>query len=67
MDQRLNHTIFLDENGYGEVVLRETKVRVGRQVTVEALVEGQEENIHRVEQSLSLRVDRIRVSLVFSE
>jgi hypothetical protein len=49
------------------VALRETKVRVGRLVTVEALVEGQEETIHRVEQSLSVRVGRIRVSLVFSE
>lgn len=37
LDQRLNHTIFLTQCGYSEIVLKETKVRVGREVTVQSL------------------------------
>jgi hypothetical protein len=67
LDQRLNHTIFVRHSGYREVALREAKVRVGRLVTVEGVAGSKEENIHRVEQSLTVRVGSVRVSMVFSE
>ena len=37
LDQRLNHTIFLAHCGYSEIALKETKARVGREVTVQSL------------------------------
>lgn len=40
---------------------------MGRLVAVQAVEAGQEENIHRVEQSLTVRVSKIRISMVFSE
>jgi hypothetical protein len=67
LDQRLNHTVFLNDCDYEIITVKETKIKVGRLITIEAPKEGKEENIHKVENSLSLKIGKIRVSFVVIE
>ncbi len=67
LEKRLNHTIFLKDCQYEEIRLKETKIKIGRLMTIDCPKEGEEHNIHKVVNSLRVSIGKIRISLVLYE